>query len=222
MTFQEALRLHTAITASAEKNLLIAMARRLPLWINSDHLTGTGFVALLGAGASYWYARSSDIGLWLVIVCLAVNWFGDSLDGTVARVRHQQRPRYGFYVDHVLDALGTVALVGGMAASGYLSWVVASAVLIAYLTLCIEVYLATYTLREFRVSFAGFGPTELRIVIAIGNVALLYGFRTGWTPFGRFPIFDIGGVVATIGLVVILLVTVVRHTVQLYREEPLP
>jgi len=222
MTFQEALRLHTAVTASGEKNLLIATARRLPRWINSDHLTGLGFLALLGAGASYWYGRSNEIGLWMVIVCLAVNWFGDSLDGTVARVRNQQRPRYGFYVDHILDALGTVALVGGMAASGYLSWPVASAVLIAYLTLCIEVYLATYTLREFRVSFVGFGPTELRIVIAIGNLALLHGFRTGWTPFGRFAIFDIGGAVATIGLVLILLVTIVRHTAQLYREEPLP
>ena len=221
MTFQEALRLHTSFTASAEKNLLIAIARRLPRWINSDHLTGLGFAALLGAGASYWCARSSDVGLWLVIVWLAVNWFGDSLDGTLARVRNQQRPRYGFYVDHILDALGTIVLVGGMAASGYLSWTVASAVLIAYLTLCIEVYLATYTLREFRISFAGCGPTELRIVIAVGNLALLHGFRTGWTPFGRFAIFDIGGVVATIGLSVILLVTVVRHTVQLYREEPL-
>src|SRR6185369_16868440 len=155
MTFQEALRLHTAVTAAAEKNLLIAIARRLPQGINSDHLTGLGFVSLLGAGASYWYARYDDLGLWLVIVCLAVNWFGDSLDGTVARVRNQQRPRYGFYVDHILDALGTVALVGGMAASDYLSWAVASAVLIAYLTLCIEVYLATYTLREFRISFVG-------------------------------------------------------------------
>jgi len=222
MTFQEALRLHTAITAQAEKNLLVAMARRLPRGINSDHLTGLGFVALLGAGASYWLARSSDVGLWLVIACLAVNWFGDSLDGTVARVRNQQRPRYGFYVDHILDALGTVALVAGMAASGNLSWAVASAVLIAYLTLCIEVYLATYTLREFRISFVGVGPTELRIAIALGNLALLHGFRTGWTPFGRFAIFDIGGMVATIGLSVILLATVIRHTVRLYREEPLP
>jgi phosphatidylglycerophosphate synthase len=222
MTFQEALRLHAALTASSEKKLLIAIARRLPRWINSDHLTGLGFVALLGAGASYGYARYSDLGLWLVIVCLAVNWFGDSLDGTVARVRNQQRPRYGFYIDHILDALGTIALVGGMAGSGYLNWAVASAVLITYLTLCIEVYLATYTVREFRISFVGFGPTELRIVIAIGNLALLYGFRTGWTPLGRYPIFDIGGVVATIGLAVILLVTIARHAAQLYREEPLP
>ena len=222
MGFQEALRLHTAVTASAEKSLLIAIAGRLPRSINSDHLTALGFAALLGAGAGYWYARYSDAGLWVVIVCLVVNWFGDSLDGTVARVRNQQRPRYGFYIDHILDALGTIALVVGMAASGYLRWPIASALLITYLTLCIEVYLATYALREFRVSFAGFGPTELRIVIGIGNLALLYGFRTGWTPIGRYPIFDIGGVVATTALALILLVTVVRHTAQLYREERLP
>lgn len=219
MRFQEALRLHHAITAEREKKLLIWIARRLPGWINSDHLTALGFISLLAAGASYAYASVSDTGLWLVIVCLAVNWFGDSLDGTLARVRDQQRPRYGFYVDHVCDALGTVALVCGMGASGFLSWPVAAVLLIAYLTLCIEVYLATYSVREFRVSFAGFGPTELRVVIAIGNLALLYGFRTGQTPLGRFQIFDIGAVIAVIGISAILLATIAKHTVQLYREE---
>jgi archaetidylinositol phosphate synthase len=219
MGFQEALRLHHAVTAKAEKKLLIAMAQQLPRCINSDHLTALGLLSLVGAGASYWYASVSDVGLWLVIACLAINWFGDSLDGTVARVRDQQRPRYGFYVDHICDALGTIVLVAGMAASGYLSWAVAALLLVAYLTLCIEVYLATYAVREFRISFAGFGPTELRIVIAIGNLALLTGFRTGWTPFGRFAIFDIGGVIATIAISAILFATIAKHTAQLYREE---
>jgi phosphatidylglycerophosphate synthase len=221
MTFQEAIRQHTAFTASAEKRLLIWIAERLPTWINSDHLTALGFVSLLGAGLSYWFAQLNELGLWLVIVCLAVNWFGDSLDGTLARVRKQQRPRYGFYIDHMLDGLGTVALVAGMAASTYLSWPFASLLLITYLLLSIEIFLATYTLREFRISFGGFGPTELRIVITIGNFALLHGFRTGWTPFGRMPIFDIGAVVATIGLAMVLLATIIRHTAQLYREEPI-
>jgi archaetidylinositol phosphate synthase len=221
MTFQEATRRHHALTASAEKRLLVCIAERLPAWINSDHLTALGFLSLLGAGLSYWLAKTNDFGLWLVIVCLAMNWFGDSLDGTLARVRNQQRPRYGFYIDHMLDGLGTVALIGGMSASGYLSWTFASTLLITYLLLCIEVYLATYTLREFRVSFAGFGPTELRIVIAIGNLALLRGVRTGWTPFGRMPIFDIGAAVATVGIASIFIVTMVRHTTRLYREEPI-
>jgi phosphatidylglycerophosphate synthase len=219
MGFQEAVRLHHAVSAGAEKRLLVSIARRLPTWINPDHLTVIGLLALVAAGAGYWYASVNDAGLWLVIVCLAVNWFGDSLDGTLARVRNQQRPRYGFYVDHICDGLGTIALVCGMAVSEYLSWVVASAILIAYLMLCIEVYLATYAVREFRVSFLGFGPTELRIVIAIGNLALLYGYRTGWTPFGRFQIFDIGGVVAVIGIGAVLFATIAKHTAQLYREE---
>jgi phosphatidylglycerophosphate synthase len=219
MTFQEAVRLHHAFTAQSEKKLLIWIAQRLPTWINSDHLTALGFASLVAAGASYWYASISEAGLWLVIACLALNWFGDSLDGTLARVRNQQRPRYGFYIDHICDALGTVALMGGMATSGFLSWPIAAVVLISYLTLCIEVYLATYTVREFRVSFAGFGPTELRVVIAIGNLALLYGFRTGGTPLGRFQIFDIGGVIAVIGICAILFATIAKHTLQLYREE---
>lgn len=221
MSFQEALRLHGALTAKSEKQLLIAIAKRLPHWINSDHLTGLGFGALIAAGGAYAYARISDAGLWLVIACLIVNWFGDSLDGTVARVRNQQRPRYGFYVDHVCDVLGTIALLGGMAASRYMSWPAAATVLITYLTLSIEVYLATYAMREFRISFIGCGPTELRIALCIGNLALLAGFRTGWTPLGRFAIFDIGGVIGAIGMVAILLVTIVRHTRRLYREEPM-
>jgi phosphatidylglycerophosphate synthase len=219
MRFQEAVRLHHAVTAKAEKQLLVAIAERMPRWINSDHLTALGFFALIGAGGCYAFASVSDAGLWVAIICLAVNWLGDSLDGTVARVRNQQRPRYGFYVDHICDALGTVALVCGIAASGYLSWPIAAAVLVSYLTLCIEVYLATYAVREFRISFAGFGPTELRIILALGNLALLAGFRTGATPFGRFAIFDIGGVIATIGIAALLFVTIIRHTVQLYREE---
>jgi len=219
MAFQEALRLHHAISADSEKKLLIWIASRLPAWINSDHLTALGLVSLLAAGASYWYASQSDAGLWLVIVCLTINWFGDSLDGTVARVRNQQRPRYGFYVDHICDAAGTIALVCGMGASGFLSWAVAAAVLIAYLTLCIEIYLATYAVREFRISFAGFGPTELRVLIAVGNLALLYGFRTGWTPLGRLQIFDIGGAIAVIGICAIFFRMVTMHTMQLYREE---
>ena len=219
MTFQEAIRLHHAVTAQAEKRLLISVAQRLPRWINSDQLTAIGFVALLATGPSNAYARSSDAGLWLAIIFLFVNWLGDSLDGTVARVRDQQRPRYGFYVDHICDALGTIALVCGIAASGYLSWPLACGVLISYLALCIEIYLATYAVREFRISLAGFGPTELRILLAIGNLALVAGFRTGATSFGRFPIFDIGAAIAFVAITALLFATIVRHTIQLYREE---
>jgi archaetidylinositol phosphate synthase len=110
----------------------------------------------------------------LVILFLALNWLGDSLDGTLARVRNRQRPRYGFYVDHIVDAFGTLFLLSGLALSGYMSKSIAAALLTAYLMLSIEVYLATYTIGTFHLSFWKFSPTELRILLAIGNIALLY------------------------------------------------
>ena len=116
-------RVHRALTADAEKRLLIWIAERLPGWINSDHLTFTAAVAMIGVGLSFWAGGSA---LWQVIPLLGLNWFGDSLDGTLARVRNRQRPRYGYYVDHVLDAAGFAALVGGLALGGHMHWIAAT------------------------------------------------------------------------------------------------
>src|ERR1700732_4973691 len=172
--FQEGSRAQMSLLAPLEKKCLIWLALHTPVWINSDHLTALGLAALAGAGLSYWYARSNPGGLLLVILFLVLNWLGDSLDGTLARVRNQQRPRYGFYVDHVVDAFGTFFLLGGLGLSGCMSERIATALLIAYFMLSIEVYLATYTLGTFHLSFWKFSPTELRILLAIGNIALLY------------------------------------------------
>src|SRR5690349_4476319 len=119
--FQEANRAQLSLLAPLEKKCLIWLAHHTPRPINSDHLTALGLIALAGAGFSYWYASRSRLGLLLVIIFLCLNWLGDSLDGTLARVRNQQRPRYGFYVDHVVDAFGTFFLLGGLALSGYMS-----------------------------------------------------------------------------------------------------
>ena len=171
--FQPAKRQQESLLAPLEKRCLIWLAQHAPSWLNSDHLTVMGLVALFGAGLSYWWARSAPAALCLGIVCLALNWLGDSLDGTLARVRNRQRPRYGFYVDHVVDAFGSLFLLGGLALSGFMSERVALGLLIAYLMLSIEVYLATYTIGTFHISFWKFSPTELRILLALGNVALL-------------------------------------------------
>ncbi len=141
--------------------MLTALAGLLPNAVKPDHLTALGFVSLLAVRFSYWYARYSALGLWLVILFLALNWFGDSLDGTLARFRGKQRPRYGFYVDHVLDACGSVFLFAGLALSGYMSERIAVGLLVAYFLVSIEVYLATYAVGRFHLSFAAFGPTEL-------------------------------------------------------------
>ncbi len=216
--FQEASRAQVSVLAPLEKKCLIWMARHTPGWIHSDHLTALGLASLAGAGLSYWYARWNTAGLLLAILFLALNWVGDSLDGTLARVRNRQRPRYGFYVDHVVDAFGTFFLLGGLALSGYMSERVAVGLLIVYFMLSIEVYLATYTIGTFHLSFWKFSPTELRLLLMIGNVALLYWPMVqifgGW-----YKLFDVGGVVGIAGMSAMLLVAVARHTAALYRAE---
>ena len=219
--FEEAKRAQVSLLAPIEKKCLIWLAERTPRWINSDHLTALGLLALLGTGLSYWYARFARAGLVLAIVCLALNWLGDSLDGTLARVRNRQRLRYGFYVDHVVDAFGTFFLLAGLGLSGYMSEAIAAGLLIAYFMLSIEVYLATYTLGTFHLSFGKFSPTELRILLAIGNIALLNHPMARL--FGHtYRLFDVGGAVGIVGMAVMLIVTVVKHTIQLYRAERLP
>lgn len=218
--FQPAIREHHSLLAGLEKRALVWIAHRLPQRINSDHLTLLGFLALFFAGCSYAMARWNPYFVLIATFFLAVNWFGDSLDGTVARVRNKQRPRYGFYVDHVTDALGALFLMGGLALSGFVHPAVAISMLLAFFLLSIEVFLATYTLASFHLSFWGFGPTEIRILLAIGNVALLVH------PFAHIAgrtllLFDVGGIIAAVGMFLMFLISALAHTRRLFREEPL-
>ncbi len=204
-----------------EKRVLVWMAERAPEWVSSDGLTLLGLGAQIGAGICYALARYDRRALLLVIVCVVLNWLGDSLDGTLARVRRQQRPRYGFYVDHMVDVFGSVALMCGLACSGLLHWQTAIAMLMAFLLLSSESYLATYTLSRFELSQGLFGPTEIRILLIAGNVALLRSPYS--TLFGhRMLLFDVGGTIAAVGMFAMAVIVTVRHTAQLYREEPLP
>jgi phosphatidylglycerophosphate synthase len=220
-TFHSPARINHALTAQLEKRVLEWMAKRAPHWLTSDQLTALGFIAQLAAGVAYALARFNPYALLAVILCLALNWLGDSLDGTLARVRNRQRPRYGFYVDHMVDIFGALALMSGLACSGYLHWQTAAAMLIAFLVLSSESYLATYTLSSFHLSQGLFGPTEIRILLAIGNLALLRSPYS--TLFGhRFLLFDIGGSIAIASMASMAILTAIRHTAELYRQEPLP
>ena len=138
--------------ASAERRALIHMAQRLPGWVTPDHLSGLGLAAMAGAGLSFWAAQYWMVGLIGVVLSLALNWFGDSLDGTLARVRKQERPRFGFYVDHVIDLAGATMLFCGLGASGFMSPLVALGVLSAYLLVSAEVYLATHVRGVFKMT----------------------------------------------------------------------
>jgi phosphatidylglycerophosphate synthase len=214
-------REHRSVLADVERRTLIWLAHRLPRWVNSDHLTVLGALAMVGVGGAFAGARWSPMFLALVPPFLALNWFGDSLDGTVARVRNAQRPRYGFYVDHVVDIANASVLFIGLGLSGLAEVWVAAGLLVAYLLLCAESFLATHTLGVFKISFAGFGPTELRIVLSIG--ALVAMQRPTVHPFGlgEFHLFDVGGVIAIAGMLMVFLVSAVRNTRALYRAEPL-
>jgi archaetidylinositol phosphate synthase len=219
--FKEADRAQVSMLSGLEKRTLIWLAERMPASVNSDHLTSLGLLSLIGAGLAYWYAREHKAGLLLVIVFLVTNWFGDSLDGTLARVRNRQRPRYGFYVDHVVDMFGTFFLLGGLGLSGFMSHSVATALIVVYFMLSIEVYLTTYTIGTFHLSFWKFSPTELRILLCIGNLVLLTGQTEGQIGDRTFLLFDAGGLVGLTGMTAMLLWAVYRHTVHLYNAERL-
>jgi len=214
--FRQATRVHGSFLAPAEKQALVWMAERMPAWVTSDQLTLLGFSAQIATGVCYALASWDRRMLLFAIVCLAGNWLGDSLDGTLARVREQQRPRYGFYVDHMIDSIGAVAMMGGLALSGYMHPVIAIGLLIGFLLLSIQSYLATYTLGEFHLSLWYFGPTELRVLLAAGNLAV---FRWAWVIHGSYRLFDIGGAIGLGVMAAMLVVVCLKNTVRLYREE---
>src|SRR5438309_7413374 len=137
-TFRDAAREQTSILAPLERAALRGLARRMPAWVNSDHLSVLGLLGMIAAGAGYAASKYNPLMLHLVNVFIFLNWFGDSLDGTLARFRDRQRPRYGFYVDHIIDTFGALFLLFGMWLSGYMSERVAAAVLISYFMLAIN------------------------------------------------------------------------------------
>jgi phosphatidylglycerophosphate synthase len=213
-------RQHNSILASAEKRALIWIAERLPRWIHSDHLSALGLAAMAGAGVSFWVAQSDPVaGALLVVLCLLLNWFGDSLDGTVARVRDQQRPRYGYYVDHVIDLAGTALMFAGVAASGYMSPIMATLVVAAFFLVSAETYLATHARGVFKMAFIGVGPTELRILLAAGALALINSPTVDFLGLGQVRLWDIGGLIGAIGMAMTFIVSSAKNVHALYVEE---
>jgi len=210
-------RVHQAMTADVEKRLLVWIAGRLPGWINSDHLTALGALAMLGVGLCFW---TGGAALVCVIPLLAANWFGDSLDGTVARVRNRQRPRYGYYVDHVLDAVGFAALFAGLVLGGHMTPLIGVGLLAAYYLLLVEIALATHARGTFRISFFSIGPTELRLLLALGTLQLMRSAVVAVAGH-RWLLFDVGGAVGIAGFLFTFVQAAIRNGSALYEEERL-
>ena len=214
-------REHGSLLAQVEKRTLVWIAERLPRAVNSDHLSILGLAGMALAGAAFWASHWFDGALVVVVLALAVNWFGDSLDGTLARVRNQQRPMYGFYVDHVIDVAGAVLLFGGLGLSPYMTLEVALALTVAYLMISAEAYLATHARGVFQMAMFKVGPTELRILLAFGTLYLYYKPRVVLAG-SEYLLFDVGGVVAMAGMCGAFVLSAVRNTLALYRAEPIP
>ena len=163
----------TFFLADAERGVLRAIAARLPDWMRPNHLSGIGVIGAVGAGAAYALSVLDVRWLWVASFMLVVNWFGDSLDGTLARVRVMERPRYGYYLDHMIDAFNTAAVGIGIGLSPFVRIEVALALVVVYLMLSVNVYLESSVFHKFKLAYGKIGPTEGRILLIAGNVALV-------------------------------------------------
>jgi phosphatidylglycerophosphate synthase len=204
-----------------ERWALPRMAARLPGWVVPDHLTVLGLIASTTVGVAYALTNLNEKWLWLASAALVVNWFGDSLDGTLARYRKTERPRYGYYLDHLTDAYSTLAIALGLGFSPYMLLAVGLAIGLAYLLLSINVYLETHVFAEFRFSYGNLGPTEVRLIlIALNTVAL----TLGPLPFGVLgvgaTVFDIAGLAAASAMIGMLLIRALANLRVLARLEP--
>lgn len=210
----------TSLTAEPERRALLFLAARVPAAVGPDHLTALGLVAMLAAGAAYALSARWPLLLLAVNVALVLNWLGDSLDGTLARYRQRTRPRYGFYVDHMVDALGALGLLLGLAASGWMTPWLALALLLAYLLLSVNIALAACSRGTFKISYGPFGGTELRILLALANTAV---WLWPQVVFGGRAVmaFDVMGGLALLGLVAALVRSTVQNTCALYALERL-
>ena len=218
---KEAPRQAKFLVARFEQWALPRIAARLPRWVLPDHLTGLGIVAATFIMVCYMKSNEDRVWLWGAIVGLVLHWFGDSLDGTLARVRRIQRPRYGFYLDHLTDAYATTALGLGLGFSPFMLLSVALAGVVAYLVLSINVYLETYIFGVFRYGYGVLGPTEARILLIVLNLTALFVSPLPFTLWGvTMTAYDVGGIAVTVLMIGLLLRRAFRNLGELAKAEP--
>lgn len=212
-------RIQTSLLAPSESYVLKTFARMMPPWVNSDHLTLLGALGMLLAASFYGLGSRNPLFVHLASAAIVLNWFGDSMDGTLARHRNRLRPRYGYYVDHILDSVGAALLVAGLTLGGFMSLQIATLFLAVYFLLNIHIYLATTATGEFKISFGLLGPTELRIGLIVGNCFLVTHSVVHLA--GRsFLLFDVGAIVGAGVLLLILIISSSGVARRLYQLEP--
>jgi archaetidylinositol phosphate synthase len=192
-------RLNDTLLGPVERAALQWLAARMPARVTPDHLTAVGFLAAAMIFASYLLTNISPAFLWLASFFFLLNWFGDSLDGTLARYRKIERPKYGYFIDHSIDAINEVFIFLGAGMSPYLHFEIAVLALVGYLLLSVHVFLATYVLGEFRLSYSNLGPTEVRVIAILVNTVLFFaGNPTLHVADMGLTVFDVAGVILAV------------------------
>lgn len=211
----------TFLLAGPERRLLRGMAARLPLWIVPDHLTLLGVLGAFGSAAGYWLSGRHPGWLWLASAMIVVNWFGDSMDGTTARVRKIERPKYGYYLDHMVDGIITAAIGAGIGLSPFVRLDVALVLVVVYLVLSINLYLEAEVFGVFEMGYGVFGPTEVRLLIILANTGLWAGLT--WTDLSTPAVARIANWVF-LGAATLMAVTFLLrfriNLIRLSRQEP--
>lgn len=212
-------RVNQMLLGPLERPALQWMAAHSPGWVTPDVLTGLGVVGSLMCFGGYWLSGGSR--WWLLLACAGffVNWVGDSLDGTLARYRKIERPKFGFYIDHTVDAITEFLTIIGIGMSPYLRLDIAAFAMIGYLLMSVHVYIRTAVDGVFKISFGTVGPTEMRVIIVLVNIAIMAAEKWFLTPIaGNLLPFDVIGIVLAVALSGVFLVTSMRYAVDLAKE----
>ena len=221
-TKADAVRIQTSLLNAAEKKVLVWLAQRQPEWMTSDMLTAIGTIGALIIAVGYILSGYNINFLWLSSLGFIVNWYGDSLDGTLARVRNRQRPIYGYYIDHTVDCLDEFMIFIGIGLSGLMSFELSLMILALYFMLTINVSINAHLKKEFRLTYARLGPTEFRILAIIANTVLVLV-----PSLARFALFglsfmDYVGILVFLVLLAIYLTTIAKDAKEYAEMDPMP
>lgn len=213
-------RVNDILLGPLERPALHWLAAHQPSWMTPDILTGIGVLGAVIIFVSYALTKISPAFLWLASFGFVVNWFGDSLDGTLARYRKIERPQYGFFVDHTVDSFNEMLIVLGLGVSPYVRFDIAALALIGYLLMSVLVYIRTYVQGVFQISYGKLGPTEARVIVVIVNAAIyFFGNPTFALPLGTFSVFDLVAAAAAALLLVLYVANCLRQARELARQE---
>ena len=217
----EATREPSFLLAKPEKRLLTWIAARLPRWILLDDMTALGVLAALGVAVAYQLSNESLDWLWVASGLLVLQWLGDSLDGTLARVRKIERPTYGYYLDHLVDAIATAAIGIGLGLSPLMLLSIGTLIVVAYLILSINVYLESYAFGRFSIGYGLVGPTEIRLILIALNTVVALGAGLDFVIADlELSVFDVIGLAIAATMIALLLGRAARNLRELARKEP--